>query len=84
MPKGHSLLAGQLIARVVDVFGVDIPLPNLLQAPTVADMAVLITQRQAEQMAEDELEALLAEVEALAEDDSASTPAETPKGQRDA
>ncbi|MDH3604742.1 MAG: non-ribosomal peptide synthetase, partial [Candidatus Tectomicrobia bacterium] len=81
---GHSLLAGQLIARVVDVFGVDIPLPNLLQAPTVADMAVLITQRQAEQVAEDELEALLAEVEALAEDDSASTSAEMPKGQRDA
>jgi hypothetical protein len=45
------------------MFQVDIPLQSLLEAATVADMALLIAQRQAEAVPQAELARLLAEVE---------------------
>jgi acyl carrier protein len=44
---GDSLRAGQILARVIDQFGVELNLRVLLQTPTIADMAMVITQRQA-------------------------------------
>ncbi len=60
---GHSLLAGQLAARVIDTFRVDIPPPVLLDAPTIADMAIVITQHLAALAGDADLERLLADVE---------------------
>src|SRR5262249_9154556 len=47
---GHSLLATQVIARIADDFGVDIPLQALFGAPTIAGLAALIDAEQAERL----------------------------------
>jgi acyl carrier protein len=41
---GHSLLAAQVIARIRDRFDVELPLRDLFDRPTVAEMALSIRQ----------------------------------------
>jgi len=55
---GHSLLATQIIARLKDMFELELPLKVIFEAPTVAKMAVLVE------------EAILAEIEELSEDEA--------------
>jgi len=43
---GHSLLAAQVIAQLRAIFGVEVPLQGFLDAPTVAQLAVLLEQSQ--------------------------------------
>ena len=59
---GDSLRAGQILARVIDQFGVELNLRVLLQTPTIADMAMAITQQQAGQMDAAELEGILSSI----------------------
>jgi amino acid adenylation domain-containing protein len=54
---GHSLLATQLIARVRDEFGVNLPLLKVFEAATVADLSSDIEQM------------LVAEIEAMSEEE---------------
>ena len=42
---GDSLLASRIVARVVDAFALDVPVRALLEAPTVAAMALLVLER---------------------------------------
>jgi amino acid adenylation domain-containing protein len=62
---GHSLLATQIVSRVRDLFHVDVPLRSLLEAPTVADMAMVILQSQAQRVGLEDMKGMLAEVDAL-------------------
>jgi amino acid adenylation domain-containing protein len=60
---GHSLLANQVISRVQQEFQVDLPLRRLFEAPTVAQLAVLVLECQARDVGDDRLARILAELE---------------------
>jgi acyl transferase domain-containing protein len=67
---GHSLLALQFFAELRNVYQVDLPLPTIFVAPTVAEMAAVVKQRQEEtRLMIDELEALSDEEARLLLDD---------------
>lgn len=55
----QSLVAIQLIARIRDLFEIDLPPQKLFDAPTIAELADVIVQQFAEQMESEELEQLL-------------------------
>ena len=59
---GHSLLGIQLISRIHEHFGIELPLLSLFEAPTVAELSVQIEQRimtNIEAMSEEEAQRLL-------------------------
>jgi acyl carrier protein len=61
---GHSLLATQVIARIREVFGLDVPLKLLFEQRTVTDFAAAIEEEVAHRVAElsdEEAEQLLSE-----------------------
>jgi acyl carrier protein len=43
---GHSLLATQVISRVREMFGIEIPLRQIFRAPTIAGLARVIVEGQ--------------------------------------
>lgn len=64
---GHSLLATQLNARLSSKLHVELSLATVLQAPTIAELAVAVVSHQAELADPELLEMMLAEVGALPE-----------------
>jgi acyl-coenzyme A synthetase/AMP-(fatty) acid ligase len=66
---GNSLLATQVISRAITTFQVTLPVQTLFQTPTIADMAVVIMQNQT-QAGQEEMAHMLAELEALTEEEA--------------
>jgi len=48
---GHSLLATQVISRVRNMFGVDVPMHRLFQTPTIAELADFVEKSILEKLA---------------------------------
>ncbi|HEU5380558.1 MAG TPA: non-ribosomal peptide synthetase, partial [Ktedonobacteraceae bacterium] len=60
---GHSLSATRVIARIRQVFQMDLPLSCLFQAPTIEDLALAMLEKQMELIDEETLALLLMESE---------------------
>jgi FkbH-like protein len=66
---GHSLLAMQVLSRVRESFGVEVPLSALFDnAPTVANLARTISRLEVERAESGEIAALLGELEEMTEE----------------
>ncbi len=64
---GHSLSATQVISRVIKRFQLEIPLQSLFQSPTIAEMAVVITEHQGKLLDESRLSSILDELSSMSD-----------------
>ena len=69
---GHSLLATQLMSRLRTAFHVELPLGALFENPTVAKLAIPITQSHLSEIDNEDLSRLLSELEQSSEEDAKS------------
>jgi acyl carrier protein len=67
---GHSLAASRVISRVIQTFQMELPVKALFDAPTVAEMAAIITQNQTMRASDAELAQMLGEVEAMTDEEA--------------
>jgi amino acid adenylation domain-containing protein len=67
---GHSLMAMQVVSRMMQVFQFKLSVKSLFESPTIAQMMPLIEQNRATTANDKELERMLSEVEAMSEDEA--------------
>ncbi|AOX00476.1 hypothetical protein BJP34_14340 [Moorena producens PAL-8-15-08-1] len=60
---GNSLLATQVISRLRQAFGIDIPLTTLFESSTIAQLVEVLVEQQLEQVDSNILEQILTEVD---------------------
>ena len=59
---GHSLKAGQLVLRVRELFGVDLPVSTLFEGPTIEAMAVAVGRKLVEEADPEEVAKIMEEM----------------------
>ena len=64
---GHSLVAARILAGILERFHIETPLSRLLEARTVADLAVEVLQGRAEALDPEALERTLRQIEGASE-----------------
>jgi len=67
---GHSLLAVQMLGKVTEHMGVEVPVQELFERPTIAELGAYLDQELQGGLEEDEMAALLAEIEGLSDEDA--------------
>jgi len=67
---GHSLLATQVVSRLRNTFQVALPLRSLFESPTIANLAMAISQKQAERTDPANHLRILAELEELSDEEA--------------
>jgi acyl carrier protein len=73
---GHSLLATQVVSRIRDAFGANLPLRRVFENPTVARVAVAVVQARAALMDRERLARALERIGGLPPGEAAARPAE--------
>ncbi|APF18147.1 amino acid adenylation domain protein [Caldithrix abyssi DSM 13497] len=66
---GHSMMATQVVSKIQEEFGVNLPLRTFFEYPTIDGIANQIAEAQLEQESPEELESLLAELEDLSDEE---------------
>jgi acyl carrier protein len=59
---GHSLKAGQLVLRVRELFGVDLPVSTIFEAPTIEAMAIAVGRKLVEEADPEEVAKIMEEM----------------------
>ena len=67
---GHSLLAVQMLNKLTELFSMEIPVQQLFETPTIAELAAFIDGSVSAEPDELDMEALLAEIEGLSEQET--------------
>jgi len=67
---GNSLLATQLISRIEAKFGIDLPVRELFDSTTIADLATRVVSYEAAQLADEQRDAILAALEEMPEEEA--------------
>ena len=67
---GHSLAAIEIVSRVIKEFKLEISLRSLFRSPTVAEMALVITDSWGKKLDEKEMSQILTELESLTDEEA--------------
>ncbi|HEV8340823.1 MAG TPA: non-ribosomal peptide synthetase [Candidatus Binatia bacterium] len=67
---GDSLLAVRVLTQVIERFQVEMSIQSFLQSPTVAEMAVIVTQQSMKRAGKEEILRILAELESISDEDA--------------